>query len=276
MKINMGKARFIAAEFGMPISLGSKNYNVVGAESNSNLSSDDLIFAANNDAFTFIILYHLGLIQNSTMIWLPVHSIEKYLKAYLLHKPNYTEKILRKKGHNVKELWDLYKKEYGFENHINLEEFINEISEIKPDVRYGDKSVALNDNLLSGFVFFIVHFNRFKRGSINYPQSYYGFYENEFSNHNFISGTYLKETIKIYLHLIIEHQIVLSPMGICHFHKYNEINILKQGRKEADCPICNGDVLFAPHKHNILGSTQKESLKILKYIQQKTNQYFGK
>jgi len=271
----MGKARVVTSEFGMPISLGSKSYSVVGAESNSELSFGDFIFAANNDAFSFIILYHLGLIQNSTMIWLPVHSIEKYLKAYLLNKPNHTIKSLKRISHRVNELWDFYKKEYGFENHKNIEEFINEISEIKPNVRYGDKGVVLNDNLLSGFVFLIVHFNRFKRGSINYPKSYYGFFDEEFSNHNFISQTYLKETIKIYLHLIIEHQVVLSPIGICHFHKYKEVNTLKQGRKESDCPICNGEVKFDPKKHNVLGSTQKESLILIKYIQKKTNQNFG-
>lgn len=271
----MGKVRFATAEFGMPISLGTKQYNVVGAEGQTGLSFGDLIFAANNDAFSFIALYHLGLIQNSTMIWLPVHAIEKYLKAYLLNKPKHTEKSLKRISHNMKELWTLYKKEFGFENHSNLEEFIDEISGIKPDVRYGDKSVVLNDNLLSGFVFFIVHFNKFKNGSVNYPKSYYGFNDNEFSNHNFISGTYLKDTIKIYLHFIIEHQIILSPIGICHFHKYNEINILKQGRKESDCPICNGEVKLDPKKHCILGSTQKESLILIKYIQEKTNQNFG-
>jgi len=271
----MGKMRFMATEFGMPVSLGTKTYNIVGAESSSQLSAIDLIFAANNDAFSFISLYHMGLIQNSTMIWLPVHAIEKYLKAYLLHKPNYSEKKLIKIGHNVKELWGLYKKEYGFEDHKNIDEFISEISAIKPTVRYGESSIVLNDNLLSGFIFLVVHFNRFKNGSVNYPKSYYGFNDNEFSNHNFISGTYLKEIIKIYLHLIIEHQIVLSPAGICHFHKYNEINILKQGRKEEDCPICNGQAKLDPQKHNILGSTQKESLVILKYIQEKTNQNFA-
>ena len=144
----MGKARFVATEFGMPISLGKKQYNVVGVEGQTGLSFEDLIFAANNDAFSFIALYHLGLIQNSTMIWLPVHAIEKYLKAYLLNKPNHTEKSLKEISHDVKKLWFLYKKEFGFENHINLEEFIDEISEIKPNVRYGDRSVALSDNLL--------------------------------------------------------------------------------------------------------------------------------
>ena len=271
----MGKIRVVAGEFGMPVSLGGKYYNVVGAEGQTGLSSADLIFAANNDAFSFIALYHLGLIQNSTMIWLPVHAIEKYLKAYLLNRPKHTVNSLKKISHNVKKLWILYKKEFDFPQKHNFEEFIDEIAGIKSNVRYGDKSVALNDNLLSGFIFFMVHFNKFKNGSVNYPKSYYGFYDNEFSKQNFISGTYLEEVIKIYLHFIIEHQIVFSPIGTCHFHKYKEVNILKQGRKELDCPICNNEVKFDNKNINILGSTRKESLILIKYIQKKTNQNFG-
>jgi hypothetical protein len=88
----MGKARAIGLEFGLKGNInGGKTYSVVGVEPTP-LNSHDLIFAANIDAINFVALYHFGLIQSSTYCWLPAHSIEKFLKAYLLSKPGYNEK----------------------------------------------------------------------------------------------------------------------------------------------------------------------------------------
>jgi len=234
----MGKPRYIAAEFGLSVGFGKKSFRVVGVESTV-LNSHDLIFAANNDAIAFVLLYHLGLYFSSSFIWLPTHSIEKFLKAYLLAHKNYDKNSLKKIGHDLKKLWSQYKSEYGFDVFPNIEEYIDEISAITPDVRYGDKSIGLNDNLLSGFVFLLVHFNKFKRGSTNYGSSYYGFWDEEIPSMHGLSESYLKGIFKSYLHLIIEHQVTLSPSGICHPHKYEEVAFLKQNRTHSDCPFCS-------------------------------------
>jgi len=233
----MPRARFVAAEFGCSVSLGTKVYAVVGAEK-ADLRPDDLMFAANNDAMAFVSLYHLGLYHNSTFVWLPCHAIEKYLKCYLLASGGYGESDIRKVGHDVGRLWRLYRSAYRFPLCPSVEEYVAEVSAVPPAVRYGDMSVALNDNLLSGLILLAAHFNRYRRGSATYAQSYYGFWEEELQGCNALSKRYLVGVFQAYLHLVIEHQVTLSPTGVCHPHKYTEVGALAQRRVETDCPFC--------------------------------------
>ena len=144
----MRKVKFVSSEWGMSMKLGNKTFKIVGTE-DTELNSNDLIFAANNDAMSFITLYHLGIYYTSTFVWLPTHAIEKYLKACLLQNSKYNEAELRKIGHNVKKLWNIFNTEFKFGEYINIEEYIEEISEISPPVRYGGQCVAINDNFLS-------------------------------------------------------------------------------------------------------------------------------
>lgn len=235
----MGRLKVFYNEYGASGSLNNgKKYNVVGAEF-ENMDRSDYLMAANIDAISFIASYHLGLLQNSTPCWLPAHALEKYIKSFLFSLNGMTEKKLQKIGHNLAPLWKKYKEEYHFEDYPNLEEYISEISAIKTNVRYGNACVIYNDNLLSGLVFFIAHFNKFTHGSKNYHETYYGLKDIDIPEINYYSRNYLKGIIRTYLHIIIEHGITLSAAGIVHDHKYKEVQLLKQDRIEEHCPFCN-------------------------------------
>ncbi|MCP4968144.1 MAG: hypothetical protein GY926_23275 [bacterium] len=64
---------------------------------------EQLLLVADSDFVSFILL-RLGGVLGSTAIWLPAHSVEKYLKAWLLK--NDPEFVPKNAGHNLKMLWD--------------------------------------------------------------------------------------------------------------------------------------------------------------------------
>ncbi|MCI5207821.1 MAG: hypothetical protein D3910_03295, partial [Candidatus Electrothrix sp. ATG2] len=213
---------------------------------------------------SFIILYHFGIHPSSTFLWLPTHAIEKYLKAFLLSCDGYNSTKLRKKfGHNIKKLWCQYKKEFGFNEHDLFNEYIDEISAISTYVRYGEYTTLFNDNLLSGFIFFIAHFNKFANESKNYSSTYYGLKEIDFSAGNLITLEDSKNIIKKYMHLVIEHSVTISPTGSCHKHEYldGHENHLRQNRFEKECPFCNGTAELNSIDKGITNSHTCESIK---------------
>jgi hypothetical protein len=143
-------------------------------------------------------------------------------------------------SHNLSDLWKHYKSEFGFPIIPELEEYISELSAVNASIRYGNASVIFNDNLLSGFIFFVAHFNSYKQGRANYNSTFYGFTDQDIPAYSVISGYGLKEILHKYLHLIVEHNITISPTGICHPHLYTVVKSLKQERIIENCPFCNG------------------------------------
>lgn len=97
------------------------------------MESMNLIMSANADLLSFSVSYYYGIIQRAGAIWLAPHSIEKYLKAILVHfEPDSDLKSL---GHDL----------YGLEKRVlsvrtmpkYIGVIISEIDGIDTDFRYG-------------------------------------------------------------------------------------------------------------------------------------------
>ena len=237
-----GRSNVVATEWGMAISIDNGPECQIITAQPEQFTYNELLTAAKIDVLSFLCLYHNGIEQNSTYAWLPTHAIEKQIKGYLLKSGKYERKKLFGFRHGVKELWDEYKKTYSFESNEVIEEFINEISEISTHVRYGEMIVGVNDNLVSGLIY--VHTLLMFQNESDFKSKLYGWTENEIRFENPMTFNVFGEIFKAYLHLIIEHRLVISPAGMCHPHKYVEIDEFKLNIKDVDCPLCRGLIQF--------------------------------
>ncbi len=232
----------VAVEWGMSISIDDGLVCEIITAQPEVYTFKEMLGASKIDVMSFVALYHNGVTQNSTYAWLPTHAIEKQIKGYLLKSGKYDYNGIRKLGHGIENAWKKYKEIYNFSSNEIIEEYINEVSKISTDVRYGEMIVGMNDNLLSGLIY--IHTLLMFQNEENYNNTYYGWTDNELKTDNMMSFNSFSEIFKLYLHLIIEHRLIISPAGMCHPHKYSEIDELKQNIKDVDCPVCKGLIAF--------------------------------
>ena len=67
-----------------------------------------LLASANNDFISVLILWYSGVIPKSTYGWMLPHTLEKYLKSYLL-KNNVPKKEIKDLRHSLADIWQRYK-----------------------------------------------------------------------------------------------------------------------------------------------------------------------
>ena len=248
----------VATEWGMSISIDEGPVCQVITAQPEVYTFQEMLNASKIDVMSFVTLYHNGVTQNSTYAWLPTHAIEKQIKGYLLKSGKYKYDDIRKLGHGIRKAWIEYKKTYSFSSNDIIEEYIEEVSQISTDVRYGEMIVGMSDNLLSGRIY--IHTLLMYNNDDNYKNKYYGWTENNLRTDNMISFNGFSEIFRLYLHLIIEHRLVISPSGATHPHKYFEIDELKQSRNCTDCPVCEGLIEF---DLNELGLTTPYNCKLI-------------
>jgi hypothetical protein len=237
-----GHSNIVAVEWGMAVSIDNGPICQVITAQPEEYTFKEMLDAARIDVMSFVTLYHNGMSQNSTYAWLPTQAIEKQIKGYLLKSGQYNYNDIRKLGHGIKKAWREYKKTYNYESNDVIEQYIKEISAVSTNVRYGEMIVGMNDNLLSGLIYIYTLLQH--ENNDNYSETYYGWTSNELSSDNMLSFNNCTEIFKVYLHLIIEHRLTISPAGICHPHKYSEIDQLKQNRRDSNCPVCKNLVKF--------------------------------
>lgn len=105
---------------------------------------ESLLTTANNDFVSVLILWYTGVAPGGTYIWMLPHTLEKYLKAYLLKFNFIDRKELTKfgqNGHGLKDVWIKYKENSNTtttkpEINIAFEEIINDLSTIETKIRY--------------------------------------------------------------------------------------------------------------------------------------------
>ncbi len=215
-------------------------------------TAEDLLAMADIDFISILVLWDAGVQPGSTYGWLFAHSIEKYLKAYLLKQ----DKDIND-GHKINNLWEKFKKintEITGKPEFNkqLDVLIERLTPYShPKFRYSQYIEFLDDKLSYSYIVFCSLIRYLIIGKKNYRENFYGL------KHRM--PVYKKESIEKMLHLSLEHGVGFTFLGFMNTMNFKELSIsntslLKKGKRK-DCPFCN--------KKSI---SQKEALKFYRNI----------
>jgi len=233
---------------------------------NSNIKKEGwtyLLDSADNDFVNIIILWYSGIIVSSTFSWMFPHSLEKYLKAYLLkieQDPSIipqnnppTEEMIKeifKYRHNVKKLWkDFKNKSHTSTNKPKLneafEQMIKDVSTIETKQRYQGNIEFTSSSFFYYYIVLSSYIRYLTIGKKKYRESLYGLKEL-----NFIPMIY-KETgqgsgkfiVEKVLHLVLEHAVSPTNLGDLIQKDIREYSISNTAifSKYNNCPLCNSN-----------------------------------
>lgn len=151
---------------------------------------ESLLITANNDFVSVLILWYSGVAPGSTYVWMLSHTLEKYIKAYLLKSRSVTNKALRNfgnNGHSLVEIWKKYKSislTTTRKPKLNnaFEEIISDLDSIEPKIRYSGFVEYSSDGLLYFYIILCSFFRYLLVGKSKYRTSFYGLDEIHFTN----------------------------------------------------------------------------------------------
>lgn len=230
-----------------------------GGNNNANRAEttwESLLVTANNDFVSVLVLWYTGVAPGSTYAWMFPHTLEKYLKAYLLKTKSVTEHELKqfgKSGHGLQEIWDKYKE---ISNSTTLkpklndafDEIVKNLDTINPSLRY---TGYLDYSSCSMFYFYIVLCSLIRYrliGKSKYRDSLYGLTGFHFIQmaHQTPSCGYAKTIVRKVLHITLEHAGAFTNMGSVNQMDSNELSISNTAimQKDDECPICRGMTLL--------------------------------
>jgi hypothetical protein len=118
---------------------------------------ENILFnSANADFASALVLWYTGF-ENNTATWLMMHTVEKYLKVYLMIRGKSKEELKNGFKHDIIKLKNEFDKINGtsfvdVELNRKIESFVAQLSKIKDDVRYGEANVFTSGEGLFLFV----------------------------------------------------------------------------------------------------------------------------
>jgi hypothetical protein len=214
---------------------------------------ESLLLSSNSDFISVLLLWYNGIFPCSTYAWMFSHSIEKYLKSYLLKNNFITHKELNrigKNGHGIIEIWDKFKCSTSTTTskpklNIAFDELIIELATIEPRIRYTGPIEYSSENLLYFYIVLCSYIRYLIIGKEKYRSSFYGLENYYFlhMNYNPMSIGYGKQIIEKMLHLSLEHASAFTNMGFINALPIDEYSISNTALffKDQDCPICNNN-----------------------------------
>ncbi len=212
---------------------------------------ESLLTTANNDFVSVLVLWYSGVGLGSTYAWMLPHTLEKYLKAYLLKSGSITNADLRKfgkTGHGLKEIWEKYKSistSTTTKPKLNqsFDEIIDDLDTITPKLRYSGFISFSSDSLLYFYIVLCCLLRYLIVGKTKYRSSFYGLGDHYFlpMNYHPMSDAYGKIIVHKMLHLTLEHAGCFTNMGFVNQMDFDELSISNTAifEKLPDCPICN-------------------------------------
>ena len=209
------------------------------------ITFESLVHSANKDFIGFLVLWYCGII-GETATWISMHTIEKYLKSYLLK--NNPALDVEKYKHNITKLWKKYK-EINPESEIlrfsQVDDFVNDIATIDMDVRYGQCDLCSAPQYLYQFVILGSYLRYEILGKEKYESFYYGlsnlgipmlYIENQQS--------IAERIVKKIMHIVLEHGLSITNSG--NFVDNKKVmkldfppKIIAKKIAEAGCLVCD-------------------------------------
>lgn len=215
-------------------------------------SWESLLSTANNDFVSVLVLWYTGITPASTYAWMLPHTLEKYLKSFLLKNKYLTNSELRnfgKSGHGLKEIWGKFRSVCSTTTskpklNDSFDKIIDDLDSIVPKLRYSGSLDLSSDRLL----YFYVTLSSFIRylliGKQKYRSSMYGLDGENFLPMNFdpMSLGYGEIIVRKMLHISLEHAGALTNLGFVNQMPFDDFSISNTAifEKMEDCPICNG------------------------------------
>lgn len=212
---------------------------------------ESLLLTANNDFISVLILWYSGVAPGSTYAWMLPHTLEKYLKAFLLKSGNVTNAELRKfgkTGHGLTELWTKYKSisnSTTSKPKLNLafDELIADFTSIDTGIRYSGFVEYSSEKLLYFYIVLCSLLRYLIVGETIYRTTFYGIDDIHFMPMNYspMSQGYGKQIVQKMLHLSLEHGAAFTNLGSINQMTFEEYSISNTAifEKITDCPICN-------------------------------------
>ncbi|RLD56366.1 MAG: hypothetical protein DRJ01_15350 [Bacteroidetes bacterium] len=231
---------------------------LINYENNKVLDWKDLLINADNDFVSVVVLFYTNLIFGSTYAWLLPHTLEKYLKAYLLKANVIQSDDLKKYGHSLKRLWNKYNEISQVKTtkpklNAEFENLVDELSKISTNTRYNG---YFNFASGSAFYYFFVLSSLLRYliiGKSRYRSSLYGLDDINMSlrfmpmmTENNISDSYSKIITQKVLHITLEHGCSFSNLGAINQMDFQNLSISNTAIFESliDCPLCRGGKIY--------------------------------
>jgi len=215
-------------------------------------TAESLLLTANNDFVCVLILWYSGVMIGSTYAWMLPHTLEKYLKSYLLKVGVVDKKTLRsvagKDGHDIEMLWTKWKEVSGISTakpklNAAFDEIVAEMATIKTQMRYSGYIEYSSQSLLYYYIVLCSFIRYCIIGKKAYRESLYGLDESRFllMNYHPMSHGYARIIVQKMLHLALEHAYAFTNMGFVNSMNFDEESISNTAifQKLSDCPICN-------------------------------------
>lgn len=211
---------------------------------------ESLLLTADNDFISVLVLWYSGIGIGSTYAWMLPHTIEKYLKSYLLKFNFITNPELKKfgkNGHSLDELWGKYKLVSSCTTskpNLNqgFEDLIVDLSTITTKLRYSGYIEFSSDKLLYFFIVLSSLIRYLIIGKQKYRETLYGLEEDYFDLMNYqpMSYGYGKMIVHKMLHLTLEHGCSFTNMGSINSWDFEGLSISNTAKFEVmkNCPIC--------------------------------------
>lgn len=212
---------------------------------------ESLLLTANNDFVNVLILWYSGSAIGSTYAWMFSHTLEKYLKSYLLKSGLRTPKDIRKykeSGHDLKEIWLDYKSLANtttskLKLNEAFDQIIDDISTIKTKLRYSGFIEYSSDSFLYFYIVLCSFLRYLIVGKSKYRSTFYGLEDIHFlpMNNSPMSDGYGKIIVSKMLHLCLEHACSFTNLGFVNSMGIKDYSISNTAifRKDPNCPICD-------------------------------------
>jgi hypothetical protein len=213
---------------------------------------ESLLTTANNDFISVLILWYSGVGIGSTYAWMLPHTLEKYLKSYLLISGNSAVQDIKKfgeGGHSLEQIWNKYKTistSTTSKPKLNqaFDEIIKDLSTIKTQLRYTGFVDYSSDSLLYFYIVLCSLLRYLIIGKTKYRSTFYGLNDSHFllMNYDPMSQGYGKKIVNKMLHLSLEHACSFTNMGSINQMPFSDYSISNTAilQKDTDCPLCNG------------------------------------
>jgi len=215
---------------------------------------ESLLSTANIDFVSVLVLWYTGVAPGSTYAWMLPHTLEKYLKAYLLKYNHVTNQELRKfggTGHSLKKIWAKYKEVATSTTskpklNESFDQLVDDLDTISPNVRYTGYLDFSSCSLLYFYIVLCSLLRHLLIGKAAYRSSLYGLDGFVFlPMANMGDETAYAETIvsKV-LHITLEHAGAFTNMGFVNQMDFSELSISNTAilQQDPNCPICKGIV----------------------------------
>lgn len=211
---------------------------------------EGLLMAANLDFVSVLVLRYTGVAPGSTYCWMLAHSLEKYLKSYLLKCGHTKPSDLRKygkNGHGIDELWREFKSKCNTTTskpdlNSAFDKIIEDISTITVQMRYGQFLSQSSDSLLYFYTCLCSFLRYLIIGKQKYRSTLYGLDDAHFlpMNYSPMSYGYSRIIVEKMLHIIHEHAGTFTNLGFVNQMSFRELSISNTAIMQTlpDCPIC--------------------------------------